>query len=169
MIFPMLTLLRSLFPYQAWADAAILSAIQSHAESLRDEWMLKTLHHVVMVQRVFLARFQARPFDREKESQRPQAFGDLVALFRATNDEQQSFVNGLAESDLERRFELAFLKSEFTVADGLTQVVMHSQNHRGQCLTRLRENGAKPPTLDYIFWVRDRPAPSWPEDAAHTN
>ena len=45
----------------------------------------------------------------------------------------------------------------------LTQIVMHSQNHRGQCLTRLRENGAQPPTLDYILWAKDRPAPAWPE------
>ena len=58
---------------------------------------------------------------------------------------------------------MSVLKSQPTVAEGLTQIFMHSQNHRGQCLTRLRENGAKPPTLDYILWARDRPAPAWPE------
>jgi uncharacterized damage-inducible protein DinB len=122
-----------------------------------------------MVERLFLSRFRARAFDGEKESRRPEAFADLVALFRATNDEQQSFVSGLAESDLERRFELPFLKSEFTLADGLTQVALHGQNHRGQCLMRLRESGAKPPTLDYIFWARDRPSPSWPQEVVNTN
>jgi uncharacterized damage-inducible protein DinB len=44
-----------------------------------------------------------------------------------------------------------------TLAEALMQVVMHSQNHRGQCLSRLRELGAAPPTLDFIRWVRDRP------------
>src|SRR5579871_6436526 len=160
MITSMLTLLRSLFIYQSWADAAILSAVQSHPESLHDEQMLKTLHHIVTAQQTLLARCLARPFDKEKESHRPESFAALVALFRATNDELQAFVTGLTDSDLERRFELPFLKSEFTIADGLTQVVLHSQNHRGQCLIRLRENGAKPPTLDYILWAKDRPAPS---------
>jgi uncharacterized damage-inducible protein DinB len=156
-------LLQSLFSHQAWADAAILSAVQSHPESLGDEWLLKTLHHIVMVQRVFLSRFLVRPFDSVKESQRPESYDALVNLFRTSHDEQLAFVHGLSESDLERRFELPFLKTQPTLVEGLTQVVMHSQNHRGQCLTRLRENATKPPTLDYILWIRDRPAPSWPK------
>lgn len=61
---------------------------------------------------------------------------------------------------------MPILGSRPTVADGLTQIVMHSQNHRGQCLIRLRENGVKPPTLDYILWAKDRPAPSWPSASA---
>jgi uncharacterized damage-inducible protein DinB len=158
----MLTLLQSLFLHQAWADATLLSAVQSHPESLRDDWMLKTLHHIVMVQRMLLFRCQSRAFDREKESTPSQSFAELIARFRASNDEQLAFVNGLSEADLERRFEMPFFRAEFSVADGLTQIVLHSQNHRGQCLTRLRENGTKPPTLDYILWAKERSAPSWP-------
>ena len=161
----MLNLLTSLTHHQSWADATLLTAVQSHPDSLRDEQMLKTLHHIVMVQRVFLSRFLDRTFDKEKESQRPEYFGQLIQLYRATQEELLAFVTNLTESDLERRFELPFLKSQPTIAEGLTQVVMHSQNHRGQCLTRLRENGAKPPTLDYILWAKDHPAPAWPPTA----
>jgi uncharacterized damage-inducible protein DinB len=158
----MLNLLTSLTHHQAWADATLLTAVQSHPDSLRDEQMLKTLHHIVMVPRIFLSRFLDRPFDKEKESQRPEQFDQLVQLYRTTHEELLAFVTNLTETDLERRFEMSVLKSQPTVAEGLTQIVMHSQNHRGQCLTRLRENGAKPPTLDYILWARDRPAPAWP-------
>ena len=159
----MINLLTSLTHHQAWADATLLTAVQAHPDSLHDEQMLKTLHHIVMVQRIFLSRFLDRPFDKEKESQRPEQFDQLVQLYRATHEELLAFVTNLTETDLERRFELPFLKSQPTIAEGLTQIVMHSQNHRGQCLTRLRENGAKPPTLDYILWAKDRPAPAWPE------
>ena len=38
------------------------------------------------------------------------------------------------------------------ISDLLMQVAMHSQNHRGQCLTRLRELGGKPPTVDFIVY-----------------
>jgi uncharacterized damage-inducible protein DinB len=158
----MLNLLTSLTHHQAWADATLLTAVQSHPDSLRDEQMLKTLHHIVMVPRIFLSRFLDRPFDKEKESQRPEQFDQLVQLYRTTHEELLAFVTNLTETDLERRFEMSVLKSQPTVAEGLTQIVMHSQNHRGQCLTRRRENGAKPPTLDYILWARDRPAPAWP-------
>lgn len=158
-----LTLFQSLFSHQAWADAAMLSAIQSHPESLHDEWLLKTLHHMVFVQRAFLSRFLGKPFDRTKESQPRTSFDELIQHFQATHEEELAFVNGLSEGELTRRFELSFLQTEPTLAEGLTQVVMHSQNHRGQCLTRIRENGGKPPTLDYIVWAKDRPSPIWPK------
>lgn len=157
------TLFQSLFSHQAWADAAMLSAVQSHPESLRDEWLLKTLHHIVFVQRVFLSRFLDQPFDKVKESQPRASFDALIQHFQATHEEELAFVNGLSEGELARRFELPLLQTEPTLAEGLTQVVMHSQNHRGQCLTRLRENGGKPPTLDYILWTKDRPLPVWPK------
>jgi uncharacterized damage-inducible protein DinB len=153
---------QSLFAHQAWADASLLSAIHAHPPSQQDEWLQKTLLHIVGVQRYFMSRFLDRPFDREKETQPPGSFADLVQRFRATHEEELAFVGGISAADLERRFELPFLKREFTVADGLTQIVMHSQNHRGQCLRYLRRHGAEHPTQDYILWAKDRPAPAWP-------
>jgi uncharacterized damage-inducible protein DinB len=164
----MLDLLTSLTHHQSWADATLLTAVQAHPDSVHDEQILKTLHHIVMVQRLYPSRFLDRPFDKEKESQRRESFDQLVQLYRATHEELLAFVTNLTEADLERRFELPALKSQPTIAEGLTQIVMHSQNHRGQCLTRLRENGAKPPTLDYILWAKDRPAPAWPTTANPT-
>jgi uncharacterized damage-inducible protein DinB len=149
-------LLRSLVRHQVWADEALLEAVQAHPESLRDQNLYKVLHHIVMVQRVFLSFFHERPFDRAKESQLPESIDQLVQLFRDTHAEELAFVDVLTERELDRRFDLPFLKSRPTVAEGLTQVVMHSQNHRGQCLTRIRENGGKPPTLDYIKWARNQ-------------
>ncbi len=152
----MIDLLRSLFRHQVWADEALLEAVQAHPESLRDQDLYKVLHHTVTVQRLFLCFFQERPFDRAKESQLPESFDQLVQLFRDTHIEELAFVDGLTERELDRRFDLPFLGSRPTVAEGLTQVVMHSQNHRGQCLTRIRENGGKPPTLDYIRWAKNQ-------------
>lgn len=154
----MIDLLRALFRHQAWADEAILEAVQAHPESLRDQNVLKVLHHIVTVQGFFLCCFTGRSFDRAKASQPPETFDGLVQLFRDTHKEEQAFVDGLTPGELERRFDLSFLGTRPTVAEGMTQVVMHSQNHRGQCLTRIRENGGKPPTLDYILWVKNHPA-----------
>src|ERR1700719_3075166 len=79
-------LLRSLFHYQAWADAAILGALQAHPQSLHDEWLFKTLHHIVTAQRIYLSRCLARPVDAPKES--PASFDQLVQIFRATHHEE---------------------------------------------------------------------------------
>ena len=111
-----------------------------------------------MAQRLLLSRVLVRPFDVAKESQLPDSFDRMIQLFRETQGDERAFVDMLTENDLERRFDMPILRSSPTVADGLIHIVMHSQNHRGQCLVRLRENGVKPPTLDYILWARDRPA-----------
>jgi uncharacterized damage-inducible protein DinB len=157
------TLFQALFRHQAWADAALLTAVHSHPESLRDEWTMKTLHHIVTVQRIFLHRFHIRPVDAAKLSQPTESFAELVNLYRTTHQEEFALVDGLSESDLERKFVLPGLQMHPTIAEGLTHVVMHSQNHRGQCLMRLREKGAKAPTLDYILWAKDHATPRWPE------
>jgi uncharacterized damage-inducible protein DinB len=42
------------------------------------------------------------------------------------------------------------------------QVVPHSQHHRGQNATRLRELGGRMPMTDDIVWVlKGRSAPVW--------
>jgi uncharacterized damage-inducible protein DinB len=34
----------------------------------------------------------------------------------------------------------------------LLQALMHSQHHRGQNASRMRELGVKPPMTDYVIW-----------------
>ena len=40
-----------------------------------------------------------------------------------------------------------------TVAEALVQVAMHSQHHRGQCMTRLKDFGGQPQNVDWIIWL----------------
>lgn len=154
----MIELLRSLFQHQAWADDALLGAVQDHPKSMADEELFKVLHHIVMVQSFFHCCFTGQAFDPAKATELPKSFEELVQLFKETHAKEQAFLDGVTHEVLERRLDLKFLGASPTVAVGMTQVVMHSQNHRGQCLTRIRGNGGKPPTLDYILWAKDHAA-----------
>jgi uncharacterized damage-inducible protein DinB len=50
-----------------------------------------------------------------------------------------------------------------TLAETLTQVLMHSMHHRGQINTRLRELENEPPLVDFIAWVwLGKPTAEWP-------
>ena len=40
-----------------------------------------------------------------------------------------------------------------TVAEALVQVAMHTQHHRGQCMTRLKDFGGEPKNVDWIIWL----------------
>jgi uncharacterized damage-inducible protein DinB len=73
----------------------------------------------------------------------------------------------LSDTDLAEPVSIPWFKDRpFTITrtEALTQAVMHSQWHRGQSSTRLRELGATPPTLDLIVWYWiGKPAPRWEE------
>ena len=49
-----------------------------------------------------------------------------------------------------------------TVSEALVQVAMHSQHHRGQCMTRLKDFGGQPQNVDWIIWLwKQKPAAPW--------
>jgi uncharacterized damage-inducible protein DinB len=149
-----------LFRHLAWADASLLTAVVAHPESLADERVQKLLRHILRVERVFYARFTGADADAVRDI--PAEFAPVVALFRTAHTDLLGYVDRLTEAEAARTFPLPALEIHPTVAEGLVQVALHSQNHRGQCLLRLRENGAAPPNLDFIFWIKDRPSPAYP-------
>jgi uncharacterized damage-inducible protein DinB len=158
----MLPLMGDLFEHQAWADASMLDAVRNHAPAGDDAKLRETLHHIVMVQRAFLSIFLKRPFDMAAELQPPESLDALVARFRDTHPEELAFVKSLDEPSLARVIETPWIPgAKLTLAQAMTQVVMHGQWHRGQCASRLRAAGGQPPTLDFIVWLKDRPAPAW--------
>ena len=151
----MLDSLRSLYRHQFWADEQLLRAVEASAAARQDAQQLACLLHIAVVQRFYLARFAQKQFDRTRASEPPRSWDQLLEAFAAAHAEQRAFLEVVSERELGTSFELAALGARFTLLEGMTQVVLHSQNHRGQCLTRLRELGGKPPTLDYILWARD--------------
>jgi uncharacterized damage-inducible protein DinB len=158
----MLPLLAELFDHQAWADATMLAAVRACPAAGEDEKLCQTLHPMVMVQRLLLALLLKRAFDMAEESKQPETLDALAARFRDTHPEERAFVQSLDEASLAARFEMPWAPgAKLTVAQALMQMVMHSQSHRGQCASRLRAAGGEPPTLDFILWLKERPAPVW--------
>ena len=78
----MIPMIRALFHHQAWADAAILSAVRMHPGASEDQALRRTLHHIVVVQRAFLSLFLKRPFDMEIELRPPASLNDFEVLYR---------------------------------------------------------------------------------------
>lgn len=151
----MLEMIRSLVAHQEWADTELLEAVNRFDAARDDAQLRATLHHIAVVQRAFLSFFLERAFDVQGESAAAATYAGLTQLYEVTHREQREFLAHVPESGLNREVPLPW-KEGFnpSLAEAWMQVVMHSQNHRGQCLTGLRELGAKPPTLDYIFWLK---------------
>jgi uncharacterized damage-inducible protein DinB len=158
----MLPLFGELFEHQAWADATMLAAVRAFPAACDDEKMRQSLHHMITVQRAFLALLVKWPLDMSAELKPPESLDVLVARFRDTHPAEIAFAKGLDDASLTRVIEPPWLPgAKLTLAQAMMQVLLHSQWHRGQCASRLRAAGGQPPTLDFILWLKDRPAPAW--------
>ena len=159
-------LLRDFCQHQAWADAEHWRAIEAHQPAADDAAIRKRLHHIHMVQGVFLWAVGERAGAFAVTT--PEEFGSLTALkvyARGSLDEFDRFIERVSDARLDERIEMPWFTNpslSITVTEALTQCAMHSHYHRGQNAARLRELGGEPPLTDLIGWYwKGRPAPAW--------
>ena len=159
----MIDLLRDLIRHKAYANAALLNAIQRHEPAAQDPELRDLLHHIILANRFWFSLILGRPFSRDEESRIPESLEAITTRYRETLGEELEWVSQLRESDLARMLETSSLPGQqYSIAQATMQVCMHSQGHRAQCATRLRLLGGTPPGMDFVLWLKDRPAPDWP-------
>jgi uncharacterized damage-inducible protein DinB len=159
----MLAMAQDLVRHKWYANARLLTAVQSHPAAAEDQQLRDLLHHILLANRFWLMQFLEKPFVHEEESRAPETITQIVALFRETQSEELAWLSRLSEPDLDRTLDTPFHSGQiFSVAQALMQVCMHSQGHRAQCAARLRLLGGVPPPLDFILWLKTRTPPEWP-------
>jgi uncharacterized damage-inducible protein DinB len=154
---PMLATLQDLVRHKAFADAAYLKAIRAHPKAAADPDLRTKLHHIVISDRYWLFAHLGVDFDPETERAVPDSLDEIAARFKDAHTRELDWIATVTESDLTRTVGA----TGFPVSQALLQVCLHSQGHRAQCATRLREVGGTPPPTDFIRWVKQRPAPDW--------
>ncbi|HKQ72334.1 MAG TPA: DinB family protein [Blastocatellia bacterium] len=158
----MLLMLQDLIYHKGYTNASLLKAIRRHEAAVQDLEMLKTLHHIILANRFWLLLILGLPFSVEEESQVPKSLETLVAQYRETHAQEMAWVSQVQEPELTRIVETPFIPGHtYSVAQALIQVCMHSHGHRAQCSSRLRLLGGTPPNMDFILWLKERPAPDW--------
>jgi uncharacterized damage-inducible protein DinB len=158
----MLAMLQDLVRHKGHANAALLRAIRQHYIASQDEELRKLLHHIILANRFWLMLSLDLPFARESESQLPDTLEALAAIYRTTHTQELQWISQAQEADLTLRLETPFIPGKsFSIAEALMQVCMHSHGHRAQCATRLRLLGGIPPAMDFILWLKERPAADW--------
>jgi uncharacterized damage-inducible protein DinB len=164
----MLAMLLDLFQHQAFADAAMVSAIRQHDVAARDEVLRGLLHHMLVAHRFWIHLGQGLTFSVEREGGVPDSLDQLVSRYRDTQNQERQWLVQLKESDLSRILESTFFPGRLIpLGEALIQVCLHSQGHRSQCAMRLRQLGGEAPPLDFIVWVKDRPHPVWGGSEEH--
>jgi uncharacterized damage-inducible protein DinB len=158
--------LRDLYAHQAWADAEHWNAIGAHPGAREDAAIRQRLHHIHFVQHAFLWTVGAR--DRPFSVTKPDdftSFDRLREYAREYHVQLPIVLRELTDARLAEPVSIVWFKDPpltITVAEALTQCVMHSQHHRGQNAVRLRELGGEPPATDLIYWMwKGRPPGAW--------
>jgi uncharacterized damage-inducible protein DinB len=159
-----LATLSDLCAHQAWADAEHWRALEARPGALDDPAVRARLHHIQLVELAFLCIAQAFPIVPTKLSD----FVSMAALkheSRRTHEDIAVLLGSGAPERLAESVTVPWFKEPpvvVTVAEALTQAVMHSHYHRAQNATRLRELGGEPPLTDLIiWWWRGRPEARW--------
>lgn len=164
--------LKGLLAHMEWADAQVWTAALSKADAAGDAQLRAKLSHTHGVQRAFICVWQGVTVVRPPAD--PPDLAATLAAARSYYADLARFVSSLGEEDLARPTVMPWARgfAEFlgrdpavtTLAETMTQAVMHSTYHRGQVNTRLRELGVEPALTDYIAWLWfGRPAPGWPD------
>jgi uncharacterized damage-inducible protein DinB len=158
----MLVMLQDLIQHKGYANASLLKAIRQHEPAAQDLELRKLLHHIILANRFWLCLIRGLPFALEEESQVPDSLAAIAALYQETHAQEVEWIAQAQEAELARLVETPFIPGQsYTVAQALMQVCMHSHGHRAQCATRLRLLGGTPPNMDFILWLKERPAPNW--------
>lgn len=164
--------LQDLLAHVAWADHQVWNAVMAAPRAHDDIGIRDYLHHIHLVQGLFLALWTGRPLEQVAARQ-PSDFTleELRAWGRPFYPGAAAFLASVTPTRLNEPLAVpwvARLEAQVgrtldapTVAETVFQVVNHTTHHRAQVSTRLRAAGGEPPLVDYIAWVWfGRPTPT---------
>jgi uncharacterized damage-inducible protein DinB len=154
--------LKDLLTHQAWADAVFFRAWEA-STALDDEELRTRVDHLVATQEAFLLLLKGeaivipdRPLPR---------FQDLKARCEAAHQVFKVLGRSLDAESLARTIQVPWFPDPpcvISVSEVLLQVCLHTQHHRGQCMTRLKAVGGAPKNVDYIIWLwKQKPEGRW--------
>ena len=155
----MTKLLRDLVAHKGHANGLMLEAIARHDRAREDAAILALLHHILVANRFWFLTSVGEPFVMERELAPPASLAALADGYAALQEREEAWIGSLSDVDLERVLQTPHIPGgSCTVAEGVTQVCLHTQGHRSQVAKMLRALGGAPPMTDFILWVTERRA-----------
>jgi uncharacterized damage-inducible protein DinB len=161
----MLAFLRDLLAHAEWANAVFFhtwgkSPARDHEE------MRRRVGHIIGVQQGFLSILRGEPPGSPPPPDAPPpSFDDLKQRAETCHAGLRDFAASLTEEGLTRTVHIVWFPDPpciITVSEALVQLAMHSQHHRGQCMTRLKDFGGEPKNVDWIIWLwKQKPEGRW--------
>ena len=161
---------QDLLTHMEWADALTWRAARAIPTASADERLKYLLHHMHLVQEVYLQAWRGDPFKLIELT----AFSDLAGIETWATPYYRlvaEYAKHVDESKFSRPVDFPWsqmIADKFgkvlpaTLSESAWQVFSHTTYHRGQVAIRIRELGGEPPLVDFLVWVwSGKPAPEW--------
>ena len=159
----MQTFLVDLMAHSEWANAVFFTT-WGKSPARDHEELRQRLGHLVGVQEGFLKILRAEAPGGPRDGP-PPSYDDLNSRAQVCHAGLNEFTAGLTPDSLTKKVRVHWFPDPpciITVSEALVQVAMHSQHHRGQCMTRLKDFGGEPKNVDWIIWLwKQKPAARW--------
>jgi uncharacterized damage-inducible protein DinB len=158
-----LTFLRDLLAHAEWANAVFFHA-WGKSPARDHEELRQRVGHIIGVQQGFLAVFRGKSPGGPPGGP-PPSFEELKSRAEACHAALCELAAALEAEGLSHTVRIPWFPDPpciLTVAEALVQVAMHTQHHRGQCMTRLKDFGGEPKNVDWIIWLwKKKPQARW--------
>jgi uncharacterized damage-inducible protein DinB len=155
--------LRDLLAHAEWANAVFFH-IWNKSPAREHEEMRQRVGHLIGVQEGFLAVLRGGDPGVPPDGP-PPMFSALKERAVSSHTGLREFIGMLDEAALARTVQIPWFPAPpciIRVDQALVQVAMHTQHHRGQLMTRLKDFGGEPKNVDWIIWLwKGRPQPRW--------
>ncbi len=154
----------SLLRYSDWANTELFRAAGPLSDSKLDQpfemgigSLRRTLLHIWAGESVWTSRIQGKaetPWPDQEEKASPAA---MFERLRAAWSERDRFLATVNPADVARPITYRDSKGSLfraSLADMMTQMIIHSTHHRAQVANMLRHLAGITIDLDYMYWVR---------------
>jgi uncharacterized damage-inducible protein DinB len=159
----MIAFLRDLLAHAEWANAVFFH-IWGKSPARDHEELRRRVGHILGVQEGFLAVLRGESPGAPPAGP-PPSFEELHRRAPTAHAGLREFAATLRSDSLSYTVRIPWFPDPpciITVAEALVQVAMHTQHHRGQCMTRLKDFGGEPKNVDWIIWLwRGKPEARW--------
>jgi uncharacterized damage-inducible protein DinB len=155
--------LHDLMAHAEWANAVFFHA-WGKSPARDHEELRRRVAHILGVQQGFLSVLRGEPSGQPPEGP-PPSFTELKAWAETCHAGLLGFVDSLEPQALSGTVRIPWFPDPpcvITITEAIVQVAMHTQHHRGQCMTRLKDFSGEPKNVDWIIWLwKQKPAARW--------
>jgi len=159
----MQTFLCDLMAHAEWANAVFFRA-WDQSPARNHEELRRRVGHIVGVQQGFLSILRSEPPGGPPAGP-PPSYEDLKARTQRVHAGLHEFVATVTPEGLAGMVQVPWFHDPpcvISVAQAIVQIAMHTQHHRGQCMTRLKDFGGEPQNVDWIIWLwMQKPRAEW--------